>query len=158
MFLSSYITRTNTGLGTQKSLNKCSWERLTCGEKWLLGKSWKGPLWIDEDFRKEFLLECKTFNLLWLDEALAGFTLVSLIYEINDLAKQCDKCRHLGKWIISRDQGRVWFYLWVKKTKEGSICGSWGKVMLASSSFPQSSPFYVIVENTKPPRWYRGIP
>lgn len=52
----------------------------------------------------------------WM-EALAGFTLVSLIYEINDLAKQCDTCRHLGKWIISRDQGRVLVLFVGKKNK-----------------------------------------
>lgn len=39
-----------------------------------------------------------------MNGALANLTVVSPLHEMNDLVTQCDKGRHLGKWIISKDQ------------------------------------------------------
>lgn len=69
--------------------------------------------------------ECQYFLFILMKETLAILTMVLPIHETNDLATQCDKGRYLGKWIISKDQGRVLVVsVGTKKMKEGSICGS----------------------------------
>lgn len=59
-----------------------------------------------------------------MNEALVSLTVVELIHEINHPDIQCDECGHLGKQIISKDQGKVLVLSVGAKMKEGSICGS----------------------------------